>query len=160
MGYPSPKYTAESKQGTVRLCCEIRAREREAFKSERSLRQRIAVGARVERAKLALTLAHEGALAISEMCSAHGVIRRGCHVWKRRPPSAYDLHDGELAHEIGEAHEHGCGHSAPQRCSRSSKGRRAPPASAWRIMHENGCVETTSAFRCQSAQKTARYHRA
>ncbi|WP_308623658.1 hypothetical protein [uncultured Enorma sp.] len=47
-------------------------------------------------------LLDEGVRAISEMRSALGVTRRGCRAWRRRPPSARDRRDGELAAMISE----------------------------------------------------------
>ena len=40
---------------------------------------------------------------ISEICSALGVTRQGYHAWRKRPPSAHDRRDGELAAMISEA---------------------------------------------------------
>lgn len=110
-----------------------RARERDAFRSERLLRRRAAVGARAERAEFAFMLLDEGVWAISEMCSALGATGRGHRAWRRRPPSAHDRRDGELAAMISEVRAASRGVCGPRRCSGSSGRRaRAPPASAWR----------------------------
>ena len=39
------------------------------------------------------------------MCSALKVTRQGYYAWRRRPPSAHDLRDAELAGEISEVYE-------------------------------------------------------
>ena len=36
------------------------------------------------------------------MCSALKVTRQGYYAWRKRPPSAHDLRDAELAGEISE----------------------------------------------------------
>jgi len=60
------------------------------------------VGAGAKGAKFAFILLNEGVWAVSEMCSALKVTRQGYYAWRRRPPSAHDLRDAELAGEISE----------------------------------------------------------
>ena len=61
------------------------------------------MGSQAERAKFAFILLNEGAWSISEMCAALHVTRQGYRAWRKRPPSAHDLRDGELAAMISEA---------------------------------------------------------
>ena len=78
------------------------ARERDAFKSERLLRQQAAVGESAKRAKLEFISLNEGAWPVSEMCAALKVTRQGHCAWKRRPPSAHAMRDEELAAMISQ----------------------------------------------------------
>ena len=49
------------------------------------------------------------------MCRTLGVARRGCCRWAKRPTSAHDLRDLELAKLIGGEHEAGMGvYGAPK----------------------------------------------
>ena len=68
-----------------------------AFRSERPPRRQAAAGAGAKGAGLAFILLNEGVWAVSEMCSALKVTRQGYYAWRRRPPSAHDPRDAELA---------------------------------------------------------------
>lgn len=50
-------------------------------------------------------LLHEHEYTVSEMCRVLGVTRQGCYQWRRRPASAHDARDAELASEIRAAFE-------------------------------------------------------
>ncbi|WP_147569754.1 IS3 family transposase, partial [Collinsella ihumii] len=82
---------------------------------------------------------------ISEMCSALGVTRQGCHAWRKRPPSAHDLRDGELAAMISEVREAGRGiYGAPKVFQELGKaGVRTSRKRVARIMRESGWAGTT-----------------
>lgn len=81
------------------------ARERDALKSERPLRQQAAVGASAKRAKFESAFLNEGGWPVSEMCAALKVTRRGYHAWRSRPPSAHAMRDAELAEPISRVRE-------------------------------------------------------
>nr|WP_239460400.1 IS3 family transposase [Enorma massiliensis] len=119
--------------------------ERDAFESERLLRRQAAVGSRAEGAKFALMLLDEGVWAISGMCSAPGAARQGCHAWRKRPPSAHDGRDGELAAMISKVRAASRGvYGAPKAFQGLGKaGARTSRKRAARIMRESGWAGAT-----------------
>lgn len=88
---------------------------------------------------------NEGAWSISEMCRALKVSRQGYHAWRRRPPSAHDRRDGELAAMISEVRAASRGvYGAPKVFQELRKaGVRTSRKRVARIMRENGWVGTT-----------------
>lgn len=77
-------------------------RENETPKSESLLRQQAAVGESAKRAKFEFAFFNEGRWPVSEMRTALGAARQGYYAWKRRPPSAHAMRDGELAELISQ----------------------------------------------------------
>lgn len=89
-------------------------------------------------------LLDEGVWAISEMRYALGVTRRGYHAWGKRPPSAHDRRDGELAAMIPEVRAASRGiYGAPEAFQELRKaGARTSRKRAARIMRESGRAGT------------------
>ena len=79
------------------------------------------------------------------MCSALGVTRQGHRAWRKRPPSAHDRRDGELAAMISEVRAAGRGiYGAPKVFQELRKtGVRASRKRVARIMRESGWAGTT-----------------
>ncbi len=79
------------------------------------------------------------------MCSALKVTRQGYHAWKRRPPSAHDRRDGELAAMISDVREASRGiYGAPKVFAELRRaGVRTSRKRVARIMRENGWSGTT-----------------
>ena len=79
------------------------------------------------------------------MCSALGVTRQGYHAWRKRPPSARDRRDGELAAMISEVRAASRGiYGAPKVFQELGKaGVRTSRERAARIMRESGWAGTT-----------------
>lgn len=79
------------------------------------------------------------------MCSALGVTRQGYHAWKKRPRSAHDLRDEELAAMISEVREASRGiYGAPKVFQELKKaGVRTSRKRVARIMRDNGWAGTT-----------------
>ena len=79
------------------------------------------------------------------MCSALGVTRRGHHAWGKRPPSAHDRRDGELAAMISEVRAASRGvYGAPKVFQELRKaGARASRKRVARIVRESGWAGTT-----------------
>lgn len=90
-------------------------------------------------------LLDEGVWAVSEMRSALGVTRQGCHAWRKRPPSARDRRDGELAAMVSEVRAASRGiYGAPKVFQELRKaGVRTSRKRAARIMRESGRAGTT-----------------
>lgn len=82
-----------------------RARERDAFESERFLRRQAAAGASAKRAKLELVSLNEARRPVSEICAALKASRQGCCAWKSRPSSAHAMRDEELAVAISQVRD-------------------------------------------------------
>ena len=96
---------------------------------------------------------NEGAWPVAEMCSALKVTRQGYHAWRKRPPSAHDLRDAELAAAISEIHTASrgtCGAPKVFAGLRRSGGRTSRKRAA-RIMREEGLPGTTRG--CARRQK-------
>ena len=79
------------------------------------------------------------------MCSALGVTRQGYHAWRKRPPSAHDRRDGELAAMISEVRAASRGiYGAPKVFQELRKaGARTSRKRVARIMRESGWAGTT-----------------
>ena len=90
-------------------------------------------------------LLDEGAWAISETCTAPGATRRGHRAWRKRPPSAHDRRDGELAAMISEVRAASRGiYGAPKVLRELGRaGARTSRKRAARIMRESGRAGTT-----------------
>ena len=93
------------------------------------------------------------------MCSALHVTRPGCRAWRKRPPSAHDLRDAELAAAISEIYAASRGiYGAPKVFAELRRsGVRTSRKRAARIMRDNGLAGTTrgGARRPRSAAKPA-----
>ena len=79
------------------------------------------------------------------MCSALKVTRQGYYAWRRRPPSAHDLRDAELAGEISEVYESSRRvYGAPKvHAELRRRGVRVSRERAARVMRENGWAGAT-----------------
>ena len=79
------------------------------------------------------------------MCSALGVTRQGYYAWRKRPPSARERRDAELASMIAEVHEASRGvYGAPKVFAElRRRGERTSRKRVARIMRENGWAGTT-----------------
>lgn len=79
------------------------------------------------------------------MCSALGVTRQGYYAWRKRPPSARERRDAELASMIAEVHEASRGvYGAPKVFAElRRRGVRTSRKRVARIMRENGRAGTT-----------------
>ena len=79
------------------------------------------------------------------MCSALKVTRRGYYAWRRRPPSAHDLRDAELAGGISEVYESSRRvYGAPKvHAELRRRGVRVSRKRVARLMRENGWTGTT-----------------
>ena len=79
------------------------------------------------------------------MCSALGVTRQGYYAWRKRPPSARERRDAELASMIAEVHEASRGvYGAPKVFAElRRRGVRTSRKRVARIMRENGRADTT-----------------
>ena len=79
------------------------------------------------------------------MCSALGVTRQGHYAWRKRPPSARERRDAELASMIAEVHEASRGvYGAPKVFAElRRRGVRTSRKRVARIMRENGRAGTT-----------------
>ncbi|BAK44725.1 IS3 family transposase [Eggerthella sp. YY7918] len=119
--------------------------ERDTFKSERLLRQQAAVGAGAKKARSAFILLNEGSWSISEMCAALHVTRQGHRTWRKRPRSAHDLRDAELAAMVSEIHSASRGiYGAPKVFQELKRaGVRTSRKRVARIMRDNGWAGTT-----------------
>ena len=93
------------------------------------------------------------------MCSALGVTRQGHHAWRKRPPSARDLRDAELAAAISEIYAASRGtYGAPKVFAELRRsGERTSRKRVARIMRDNGWAGATGggAGRPMSAAKPA-----
>lgn len=93
------------------------------------------------------------------MCAALHVTRQGYHAWRKRPPSAHDLRDAELAAAISEIYAASRGiYGAPKVFAELRRsGERTPRKRVARIMRDNGWAGTTrgGARRPRSAAKPA-----
>lgn len=78
------------------------------------------------------------------MCAALRVTRQGYHAWRKRPPSARDRRDAELAAKIAEVYEASRGiYGAPKVFAELRRaGVRTSRKRVARIMRENGLVGT------------------
>ncbi|WP_019128988.1 IS3 family transposase, partial [Enorma massiliensis] len=117
------------------------------------------MGSQAERAKFAFILLNEGAWSISEMCAALHVARQGHRAWRKRPPSAHDLRDAELAAAISEIYTASRGiYGAPKVFAELRRsGERTSRKRVARIMRESGRAGTTrgGSRRPRSAAKPA-----
>ena len=79
------------------------------------------------------------------MCAALHVTRQGYHAWRKRPPSAYDLRDAELAAAISEIYTASRGiYGAPKVFAELRRsGERTSRKRVARIMRESGWAGTT-----------------
>ena len=79
------------------------------------------------------------------MCPALGVTRQGYYAWRRRPPSAHDLRDAELAGEISEVCEASRRiYGAPKVFAElRRRGERTSRKRVARVMRENGWAGAT-----------------
>ena len=79
------------------------------------------------------------------MRSALGAARQGYHAWRKRPPSAHDGRDGELAAMVSEARAASRGiYGAPKVFQELKKaGVRTSRKRVARIMRESGWAGTT-----------------
>ena len=79
------------------------------------------------------------------MCSALKVTRQGYYAWRRRPPSAHDLRDAELAGEISEVYESSRRvYGAPKvHAELRRRGVRVSRKRVARVMRENGWAGAT-----------------
>lgn len=79
------------------------------------------------------------------MCSALKVTRQGYYAWRRRPPSARDLRDAELAGEISEVYESSRRvYGAPKvHAELRRRGVRVSRKRVARVMRENGWAGAT-----------------
>ena len=59
----------------------------------------------MKESKFAFIASHPGEYGVSDMCRALGVTRQGYYQWAKRPASAHDLRDLELARLIGDEYE-------------------------------------------------------
>ena len=59
----------------------------------------------MKEAKFAFIASQLGEYSVSDMCRALGVTRQGYHAWAKRPASAHDRRDLELARLIGDEYE-------------------------------------------------------
>lgn len=93
------------------------------------------------------------------MCAALHVTRQGYHAWRKRPPSAHDLRDAELAAAISEIYTASRGiYGAPKVFAELRRsGERTSRKRVARIMRESGWAGTTrgGARRPRSAAKPA-----
>lgn len=69
----------------------------------------------MKKAKFAFIACHVGKYRVETMCRALGVTRQGYYQWAKRPASAHDLRDLELAKLIGDEYEASMGiYGAPK----------------------------------------------
>ena len=88
-----------------------------------------------------------GEYGVSSMCRALGVTRQGYYQWAKRPESAHDLRDLELARMIGDEYEASRGiYGAPKVFAKlARRGVRTSRKRVARIMREYGWRGTTRA---------------
>lgn len=88
-----------------------------------------------------------GEYGVSSMCRALGVTRQGYYQWAKRPESAHDLRDLELARMIGDEYEASLGiYGAPKVFARlARRGVRTSRKRVARIMREYGWRGVTRA---------------
>lgn len=79
------------------------------------------------------------------MCAALKVTRQGYYAWRKRPPSAHDLRDAELAAKISEIYGASRGsYGAPKVFAELKRaGERTSRKRVARLMRDNGMVGTT-----------------
>ena len=79
------------------------------------------------------------------MCAALKVTRQGYYAWRKRPPSAHDLRDAELAAKISEIYGASRGNYGASKVFAELKraGERTSRKRVARLMRDNGMVGTT-----------------